>query len=461
MKIMEKAETSTTAVTPAFLKWISRGVIELQETPKKLWFPVGMILGLLMFSGLFYGAYNFLYHGHHTLANSKEVPWNLFIVMYAFAISSIGLSYIASFGIVLGIKQFDVIARRALFLAILIINAGMISVAADMRQPLHAMYLILTTHPTSPLGVVAITINLYLLLIMAELYLLIKRGHEDRLVRIVATAAFGTALVVHSFHGAIFGLAHSRAFWSGPYYPIYFLLSALFCSSSIILLVTYGTYKVTGVQITAKLENTLRDIGKMLVYLLGIGMFFLFWKMTYAWYVDKPETKLLFVGPYAINFWVFEVLLGYLIPIILIVISQYNLRVMAFAAFLALVGLFMSRYDFIIVGQLSPYLGFAPFGSELGGSTSKLGLAAYMPNFVEIATGIGLLGMVLTAYVLGCKFLPLSKDELASEELQPHRHGIDLDDLFEKPMIPEPPPPPERRWTGDPDPEKSWGGERS
>jgi Ni/Fe-hydrogenase subunit HybB-like protein len=155
------------------------------------------------------------------------------------------------------------------------------------------------------------------------------------------------------------------------------------------------------------------------------------------------------------------VLLGYLIPILIIVISQYNLKMMAFAAFLALVGLFMSRYDFIIVGQLTPYLGFAPFGSELGGSVSTLGLADYLPNFVEVATGIGLFGMVLTAYVLGCKFLPLSKDELETHELQPHRHGIDLDNLFEKPMVPEPPPPPDRRWTGDPDPEKKgWGGER-
>ena len=423
--------------TPAFLKLISNGIIELQETPRKLWFPVGMFIGLVMLSGLLYGAYNFLFLGHHTLANTKEVPWNLFIVIYAFCISSIGLSYLASFGIVLGIKQFDVIARRALFLAILIITAGMISVASDMRQPLHAIYLMLTTHPTSPLGVVAITLNIYLLMISLELYLLIKRGHEDRLVKIVATAAFCTALVVHSFHGAIFGLADSRAFWSGPYYPIYFLLSALFCSSSIILLVTYSTYKVTGVPITAKLENTLKDIGKLLVYLLAIGAFFLFWKMTYAWYAGKPETMLLLAGPFAINFWVFEVLLGYLIPILMIVFSRYNLRVMAYASFFALVGLFMSRYDFIIVGQLAPYLGFAPFGSELGGSVGNLRLASYVPNLVEIATAVGLFGLVWTGYVFGCKFLPLGKDELETHDLQPHRHGIDLDDLFEDPSAPE------------------------
>lgn len=434
-------ETATRRVaagkTMSFLTRISNGIIELQETPGKLWFPVGMVIGLAMLSGLLYGAYNFLYIGHHTLANTKEVPWNLFIVIYAYAISSIGLSYIASFGIVLGIKQFDAIARRALFLAILIIIAGMISVGSDMRQPLHSMYLFLTTHPTSPLGVVAITLNIYLVMISLELYLLIKRGHEDRLVKIVATAAFATALVVHSFHGAIFGLADSRAFWSGPYYPIYFLLSALFCSASIILLVTYVTYKVTRVPITAKLENTLKDIGKLLVYLLGIGMFFLFWKMTYAWYAGKPETMLLLAGPYSINFWVFEVLFGYLLPILILVYSRYNLKWMAIAAFFALVGLFMSRYDFIIVGQLTPYLGFAPFGSELGGSFGNLGLARYSPNLVEIATAVGLFGFVLTGYVLGCKFLPLSKDELETHDLQPHRHGIDLDDVFEDPSAPE------------------------
>jgi molybdopterin-containing oxidoreductase family membrane subunit len=398
------------ATRPPITTYPPRGVspsVRITAAISKLWFPVGLGIGFLMLSGLLYGAYQTQIVGHHTLANTKEVPWNLFIVIYAFCISSIGLSYIASFGIVLGFKQFDVIAKRALFLAIIIIQAGMISVAMDMRQPLHAAYLMLTTHPTSPLGIVAVTINLYLVLIAAELYLLIKKGHDHHLVKKIATAAFGTALIVHSFHGAIFGLAYSRGFWSGPYYPIYFLLSALFCSSSIIILVSVVTYKVTGMEMSAKLEATLKSIGKLLVYLLSIGMFFLFWKMTAAWYFGKPESKLLLAGPYSINFWIFEVMLGYILPIIIIVLFRYNLNMMAIASLMALIGLFISRYDFIIVGQLNPYLGFTPFTS--GGSGSKL--ASYFPNATEIAVGIGLFGLVWTAYVLGVKFLPLGKDE--------------------------------------------------
>jgi len=397
-----------------------KGVIEPQKTPLKLWFPIGMGIGLIMLLGLLYGTYQTVFVGHHTLANTKEVPWNIFIVLYAYAISSIGLSYIASFGIVLGFKKFDVIAIRALYLAIFIIIAGVLSVAADLRQPLHGIWLILTTKPTSPLGIVAVTINIYLLLIGLELYLLIKKGHEGLLVKIVAIAAFGMALIVHSYHGAIFGLAYSRGFWSGPYYPIYFLLSALFCSSSIILFVTYITYKATGHQITAKLEDTLKTIGKLLIYLLGAGLFFLFWKMTTAWYFDKPEGMLLLAGPYSINFWVFEVLIGYILPIVIIALSRFDLKWMAVAGFMVMLGLFVSRYDFIIVGQLIPYLGFTPFGSDLGGSISEYGLAEYFPNTTEIVSAIGLVGIVVTAYVLGVKYLPLGMDEMEKEGHEPH-----------------------------------------
>jgi len=395
-----------------------KGVIEPQKTPLKSWFPIGLGIGLMMLASLLYGAYQFMIVGHHTLANTKEVPWNLFIVMYAFCISSIGLSYIASFGIVLGFKQFDVIARRALYLAILIILAGLMSVGADTRQPLHVQWLMLTTHPTSAMGIVAFCLGIYVVLITTELYLLIKKGHEGGLIKLIAIGAFICGLIVHSFHGAIFGLAYSRSFWNGPYYPIYFLLSALFCSSAIILFGTYVTYKVTGLQITAKLEKSLKTVGKLLAYLLSVGMFFLFWKMTTAWYFDKPEGMLLLSGPYSINFWVFEVLIGYLLPVLIITLSRYDLKWMAVAGFMAMLGLAFSRYDFIIIGQLTPYLGFTPFGSDLGGSISKYGLAKYSPNTPEIAFVIGLVGFIWTAYVLGVKYLPLGKDELEGHE--PH-----------------------------------------
>lgn len=376
------------------------------------WFPIGMGIGLAMIAiGLWFGLYRIIFIGHHTLGNTKEVPWNIFIVNYAFAISSIGLSYLSSFGIVLGIKQFDIIARRSLYLAILIIMAGIMSVAADMRQPTNVINMMLTPHITSSLGIVSIFINLYLALVILELYLIIKRGHHDLLVRVVAVGAFGMAVIVHSYHGAIFGLSYSRPFWNGPYYPIYFLLSALFASSSMIILVTVVTYKLLGKQMSKKLQETLMSVGKvLLVYLLSIGLFFLYWKMFSGHYFHKKEAEIMLTGDYKWNFWFFEVLLGYLIPIVLIVKARFkDMNLMAFASFLIIIGIWVGRYDFIIVGQLNPYLGFTPFDNDMGGSMSSL--ASYSPNLTEIAISIGLFGFIWTGYVLGIKYLPLSKDE--------------------------------------------------
>lgn len=400
---------------------VAEGVLEPRSIPSRddlaaeaagpNWFPIGMAIGMVMLGCLLFGLHQIFVVGHHTLGNTKEVPWNIFIVNYAFAISSIGLSYIASFGIVLGLKQFDAIARRALFLAILIIIAGAANVILDARQPLNAIFMMLTPHLTSPMGVVAVSINLYLILIIAELYLLIKRGHHDPLVKVIAVAAFLTAVIVHSYHGAIFGLAYAREFWHGPYYPIYFLLSALFASSAIIILVTVLSYKVTGEQISEKLRSTLQLVGKMLVYLLAVGLFFLYWKTKTAIYFGKPEAALLLEGgQFALNFWMVEVFIGYLVPIAIIVWARFqDLNKMALAALLVLIGLYIGRYDFIIIGQLVPYLGFTPFTSDLGGSMSAF--ASYSPTVAEVVTTIGLLGVVWTGYILGMKYLPLSAEE--------------------------------------------------
>jgi Ni/Fe-hydrogenase subunit HybB-like protein len=379
--------------------------------PEARWFPIGMVIGLGMLLGLLYAGAQIVFLGHHAFATTKEVPWGSLIINYAWAISTIGLSYIASFGVVLGLKQFDTIVRRSLYLALLVVVAGVIGVFADLAAPLHAPFLMLTTHFTGAMGVVAMSINLYIVLIAAELYLVIKRGHNDILVKVVAVLAFGAAVLVHSYHGAIFGMQYMRSFWFGNYYPIYFLLSALFTSSAIIIFVTVATYKMTGMQMSNRLQESLRFIGKMLVYLLVVALFFLYWKMVPTHFAHKKEAYKLLTGDFAFNFWICEVLMTYMLPIAIIVYARFkDLNKMAVAGLLVAVGLWFGRYDFIVVGQLVPYLAFVPFDSDLGGSLTST-FASYRPNLTEIAFSIGQLGFIVTGYMLGVKYLPLTEEE--------------------------------------------------
>ncbi len=351
-----------------------------------------------------------LFVGHDALGTSKEVPWGVFIINYAWAISSIGLSYIASFGIVLGYKQFDVIGRRALYLALIIVVAGAMSVAADLAQPFRFYHLLLTGHYSAPMGVVGTSLTLYVLLIALELFLVIKRGHHDILVKVVAVAAFVAAIVVHSYHGAIFGLNYSRSLWFGPYYPIYFLLSALFTSSALIIFITVATYKFTGMQMSERLKSSLRTIGVMLSYLLVIALFFLYWKVVPGHFANKKEAIMLLSGSFAFNFWVGEILVTYLLPLVILFYARFkDLNKMAIAGLMVAVGLYVGRYDFIIVGQLVPFLSFTPFDASAGSIVTSI--ATYAPSLTEITYSIGLLGFIWTSYILGIKYLPLHEDE--------------------------------------------------
>lgn len=386
--------------------------MEAKTTPAPKWFSTGMALGIIMLIGLLYSMYNILVVGHTTMASSEDVPWNILVVYYAFGISSIGMSFVASLGLLLGFHQFDALARRSLYLAFFLGVAAVGSIVLDMGQPLHAIWLFLSFHETSPLARVAVAINLYLVFVAIEVYLMIKKGHNDPSVKTTAVLTIISAIVAHSSLGSIFGMQVAKDMWYGPYYPLYFLLSAFLASAALIVPVIVYTYKFTGQQISPKLETSLVATGKLLIGLLVITLIFAFWKIHAGTYAGKAEYKMLLSGAYAFNFWVFEILLGFVLPLIMLpaAVKSKNLNTLALASLIAVVGLFVSRYDFVVIGQLIP--SSAKLLSGQGIATDALmPLAKYSPNLVEILAGVGLLGFVWTGYVIGMRYLPLDEDE--------------------------------------------------
>ncbi len=406
------AANSKLMALTGIIKGALEGVLEKQETPSKAWFPIGMGIGIAMSTLLLYSMYQLFFVGHHVMAVNKEVPWGLYIVVYAIAISGIGLGHIASFGTVLGLKQFDLIAKRASFLAIIIIIPGMAGVMLEMEQPLHSVYIFLTPHATSPLTFVAISIQIYLILIAAELYVMMKYGFDNLALKILAISVFSVMPVVHSYHGAIFGLA-MRDMWSGVYYSFFFLVSSIYASCAFFIVFTYFTYKATGIKISVELEKMLKTMGKVMLAFFILGGFFVYWKMTISLNFHKPSLEIL-TGPFKSNF-VAEIVLAYVIPILAITLSRFRLKWIVFAAAVSLIGLFFVRWNFVIGGQLLPYLGFFQFGNENGFST-------YSPSITEITGAIGLIGVLLIAYLLGQRYLPLGKDEQAGLEME----GVEL-----------------------------------
>jgi molybdopterin-containing oxidoreductase family membrane subunit len=102
-------------------------------------------------------------------------------------------------------------------------------------------------------------------------------------------------------------------------------------------------------------------------------------------------------GPYALNFWVFEVGLGMAIPFVLLFISKFeNFKLMAWASAMMIVGIFMMRYDLVVLGQVVSVF------HELGVNEYQ-GLLEYTPSFHEIGIIIGALGLTAMTFLIGEK----------------------------------------------------------
>jgi len=138
-------------------------------------------------------------------------------------------------------------------------------------------------------------------------------GQADADTVNVSNAGLLSGITAHRNLGAIFGMLHGREYWYGPYMPIYFIASAIMSRSAAIIFFTWLGYKVNDEKMDKPMERALEVVGKLCALMISVLVFFYAWKLITGT-VGAPgkyeAIKAMLSGPYAVNFWVFEVLLG-------------------------------------------------------------------------------------------------------------------------------------------------------
>jgi molybdopterin-containing oxidoreductase family membrane subunit len=209
-------------------------------------------------------------------------------------------------------------------------------------------------------------------------------------------------------HGAVFGLLEARPYWHGSFLPIYFILSALVSGGAIVSLLVYVHHKESGTPMPLRYEDFMGTLGKLQALFLTILIFFVIWKIIPGVYGRPPEkfeaTMAVLSGPLAFNFWVFEVLIGMLIPVSILLNKRTRtpLGVM-YAGLLSTFGIFFMRYDLVVAGQL---VSMRENAADLVG-----GLLQYAPSLTEVAIVVGAISLCLFLYTLAEHLLPLRGEE--------------------------------------------------
>ena len=317
------------------------------------------LCGLLTLIGVAAGIHS-IYAGHeHTFGVTREVPWGILIAAYVFfVVTSTGLCIVSSIGHVFGFKNFNPIAKRAVFMSIATIVAGFLVIAFEIenswRMPVGN---VIGANATSNIWWMGTLYGAYLFFMMLEFVMLQKNDHKKATAFGLSGLLIGVA--AHSNLGAVFGLLNGREFWHGPYMPIYFITSAAMSGCIAIIFFTYLAYRANNWQMSDDLKKAMESVAKVGALLMAIIIFFTTWKMI-SGVTGQPPGKYeaimtLINGPYAMNFWGGEVLLGMVIPfVIIMMVRGRSMKALFIASLAGMVGIFFMRYDLVIVGQLIP-----------------------------------------------------------------------------------------------------------
>lgn len=368
---------------------------------RKVWL---IISGALVIFGLI-GASQIIIHGEHAMGTTNYVPWGALIAGYVFfVVSSTGLSLVSSLGHVFKIPQFEVIAKRAVLGSIITLIVGFAVIAIELGDPLNMIHMLFTPNLKSGIFWMGALYGLYLVLLLIEFFYLIKEDHKKS--RLFGILVLVSAVIAHSNLGAVFGFLVARPYWTGPYMSIYFIISAFLSGSALLAIMFYIFSKVnTKEKLTHNNIHVVSSLGKLLALFLATTIFFTTWKILTGLYGATPgkyeSIIAILQGPLSFKFWFFEVSIGMIIPLlILLTKGGFQQNRVFIASLLAVTGIFFMRLDLVAAGQILPI--------EVVKGAVEVSYRTISVSWAEWGILLGGIGGTILLYLVGEKYFNLN-----------------------------------------------------
>ena len=349
-------------------------------------------------------------HGLWLTGMTNRVPWGLQIVMAVYYIGlSAGSLVISGLYGVFGKQEYKPFARIAVYLAMLFLIAGLLSILTDQGRidrvfvepfvyfNLQSMFSI---NPILYIGHILICI-VYLWALFTE---------RRRFTTVIATLAFGWAFCVHSGTGAIFGFG-ARMLYESPLLPAAFVAAAMASGTALMILMIVGLFKATKRYVD---DSLIIWLGRFLAICVLVVVYFLVVENAYrAYVVELRDAALyyLFGGVHSLLFWFGLMLVGLIVPMIILFNRRTgkSIRWIVLASALVVFGVLCERYVIVLPGLTHPQELVA--GMHITGSVIEEGIADYSVSFLEVIQAAGVLGVIGFMFVWGLKTFKLLPTE--------------------------------------------------
>lgn len=396
------------------------------------------ISGAVLFAAGLVGWYDRLANGHLNANYGSVVTWGLWVAAYIYFIGlSAGSFLISSLVYVFNMKRFERIGRLAVFTAVVTLFLALLAIWADIGHMLRAWHVLVYANFKSPMAWMIWLYSAYFVLLVAELWFLLRRdlvagsgapgpkgaiyrllslGSRDeseasaerdrRVVRVLATIGVPVAIMFHGGVGALFGVVAARPHWHSGMFPILFLLSALVSGGA--LLTVIAAIFQDGWRAN---RDTVLALGQMVLGLLLLDVLFQISELLVAFYGGIPSHlqgfRLAIGGPFWWVFWWWQLVLGTAIPLLLLILpTRKDPRWVSLAGLLIAAGFLGVRLNIVIPGLAA---------EEIRGISQAIASARmtthYVPSATEWLVTLGVVGLGLLLFGFGELLLPKEHEE--------------------------------------------------
>lgn len=217
----------------------------------------------------------------------------------------------------------------------------------------------------------------------------------ERSMKLMALVILAIAVSVHSVVASDFSMSVNPA-WHSTIFAPYFVVGAIFSGIAALVVVMAVLRKLM------RLENYLREehfskLGKLLVLMSLVWLYFTFSEHLTAWYGNRPlEMPALHLkerGAYGALFWAM-VACNFALPFVLVGIRGLrSIPTVVASSVAVLAGMWLERFLIVI-----PALERPPLPSAWG---------AYAPSWVEVSIGAGTFAAMALLYLLFVKAFPI------------------------------------------------------
>ncbi len=382
-------------------------------TPFHVWLAV---LSVIVVAGVVGGLIVFM-NGLVVTNLSDLIPWGLWITIDLSSIAlSAGAFTLCAAVYLIGLKQFQPIAKTATFIGIIGYSMAMLCLLVDIGRPDRFWHGFVFWNVHSVMWEVTMCVGLYFAVLTLETMPILAeiawlKQHLPKVAErmksihhfapVLAIAGLFLSMLHQSSLGALYGVLKSKPLWYSPSLSVLFMYSAIVGGISLTILASMLSARLSS---SANVDDAKLD---KLAHFIGWGLvgylYFRFWytfSMTYTYEPGRTEgLALLTKGPLAVNFWLGEIILGIIVPMVILLKSKWRanpgLRMLALAFIVG--GVVAYRWDTNLAGQLIvlPYLSTGPTALY----------TRYVPSLIEIVVGTGVVAYGLLAFSIGVRFL--------------------------------------------------------